>query len=474
MDNIFIYTKSVEMGRFWRNIMKERTRAGKRNINLTERTPWKVILAFAVPIIVGNLLQELYNVADTMIVGRTLGSVELGAVGATGAVVFLATGFLNGLAAGCTVLTANRFGAGEEDGIRKSTAAQIVGCSLLTLAVTVLLFALAPEILRFLHTTDFMFPYALQYLMIIYAGLPATMLYNLTAAQLRAIGDSKTPLLMLIFSSLLNIVLDLVFILVFGWDVAGAAIATVFSQLVSGLLCLRIILRRFPFLLPKKEDFRDVFHTVSEEFAVGIPMGLQLAVISVGMMAVQYFVNSFGNHAVSAYTIGNRMQMLLQSPLSSMNLVMASYAGQNAGARRYDRIRQGTDETAFITVLYGVASGILVFIFSRPLSTFFIVASESETIAMAVQYMHWCCPFLWTLGLLFVYRGSLEGLSDGVTPMIGSFLEVAMRVLIPFFFCGMLGFTAIAMAGPAAWTASAVLMGIVYRKRMSRRTDTEA
>ncbi|MGI6262660.1 MAG: MATE family efflux transporter [Succiniclasticum sp.] len=454
--------------------MKVRTRAGKRNINLTEGTPWKVILAFAVPIIIGNLLQELYNVVDTMIVGRTLGSLKLGAVGATGAVIFLATGFLNGLAAGCTVLTANRFGAGEEDGVRKSTAAQIAGCSLFTLAATVLLLVLAPEILQFLQTTDFMFPYALQYLMIIYAGLPATMLYNLTAAQLRAIGDSKTPLLMLIFSSLLNIVLDFVFILAFGWDVAGAAIATVFSQLVSGILCLRIIFRRFPFLLPKKEDFHGVFHTVSEELAVGIPMGLQLAVISVGMMAVQYFVNSFGNHAVSAYTIGNRMQMLLQSPLSSMNLVMASFAGQNAGAGRYDRIRQGTDESSFITVLYGIAAGILVFVFSRPLITLFISASESETIAMAAQYLNWCCPFLWTLSLLFVCRGSLEGLSDGVTPMIGSFLEVAMRVLIPSFFCSMFGFTAIAAAGPAAWTASAVLMIIVYRKRMSRRTGTGA
>jgi putative MATE family efflux protein len=451
--------------------MKE---TGKRNLNLTEGTTWKAILAFAVPIIIGNLLQECYNVMDTMIVGRTLGPVKLGAVGSTSAVIFLACGLIVGLAGGCTVLTANQYGADDENGIRKSTAAQIAICTLLTLTMTVLLFVSAPGILQFLHTTDVMYPYALQYVRIIYAGLPATMLYNLTAAQLRAIGDSRTPLLMLVISSLLNIVLDFAFILALGWDVPGAAIATVLSQLAAGLLCLRIIFHRFPFLLPKKEDFHHLFPTVREELSVGIPMGLQLSVISVGMMTVQYFVNSFGSHAVSAYTIGNRMQMLLQSPLSSMNLVMASFAGQNAGAGRYDRIRKGTRESILITVLYGILIGVLVIIFSKPIITLFISPAETETIAMAQQYLYWACPLLWTLSLLFVYRGTLEGLSDGVTPMIGSFLEVAMRVLIPLFFCDTLGYTAIVMASPAAWTTSAVLMVAVYFGRMHRYRAAKA
>ncbi|MGI6212464.1 MAG: MATE family efflux transporter [Anaerovoracaceae bacterium] len=449
--------------------MKKGTGDGKKNIRLTEGTPWKVILAFAVPIIIGNLLQELYNVVDTIIVGRTLGSLKLGAVGAAGPIVFLATGFLNGFAGGCTVLTANRYGAGEKEGVRRSTAAQIAGCSLFTIALTVLLLFSAPGILQFLHTTKNMYPYTLRYILVIYAGLPATMLYNLTAAQLRAIGDSRTPLLMLILSSLLNIILDLLFILAFGWGVTGAAAATVLSQLVSGILCLVIILRRYPFLLPKKKDFRRISKTVREEFAVGIPMGLQLSVISIGMMAVQYFVNSFGDHAVSAYTIGNRIQMLLQSPPVSMNLVMASFAGQNAGAERYDRIRKGTGESALIMAVYGIAGGILALIFSESLIRIFISEPDAETVSMAAEYLRWACPLLWTVCLLFVYRGALEGLSDGVTPMIGSFLEVAMRGLIPLFFCDTLGYTAIAMAGPVAWTASAVLITAVYFKRMYRR-----
>jgi putative MATE family efflux protein len=450
--------------------MNQNTKSKKKNINLTEGTTWKIILAFAIPIIIGNLLQEFYNVMDTMIVGRTLGSVKLGAVGSTSAVIFLAIGFVIGLASGCTVLTANKYGAGDMAGVRKSAAAQIVSCTLFTLTITAVLLLAAPWILQFLHTTDAMYPYALQYIMIIYGGLPATMLYNLTAAQLRAIGDSRTPLLMLVISSLLNIVLDFVFILAFGWDVAGAAIATVFSQLVSGLLCLRIIFRRFPFLLPGKADFHDLFDTIREELIVGIPMGLQLSVIAVGMMTVQYFVNSFGNHAVSAYTIGNRMQMLLQSPLSSMNLVMASFAGQNAGAVRYDRIRKGTRESVLMTVLYSIIVGIVVYSFSKPIITLFIPASEIETVVKAEQYLHWSCPLLWTLSLLFIYRGTLEGLSDGVTPMIGSFLEVAMRVLIPLFFCDTIGYTAIVMASPAAWTTSAVLMVAMYFWRMHNKT----
>ncbi len=441
--------------------MPERT----RNIELTEGTTWKVILAFAVPIIIGNLLQELYSVVDTMIVGRTLGSLKLGAVGATGAVLFLATGFLNGFTGGCTVLTANRYGAGEPEGLRRSTAAQIAGCTTLTLVLTIVLWCLAPQLLQFLQTTEVMYPYALQYVRIIYAGLPATLLYNLTAAQLRAIGDSRTPLVMLILSSLLNIVLDFVFILVCGWDVAGAAIATVLAQLVSGLLCLAILVRHFPFLLPRRKDFHALLPVIREEFATGIPMGLQLAVISIGMMSVQYFVNGFGDAAVSAYTIGNRLQMLLQSPPSSMNLVMASFAGQNAGAERYDRIWKGTREAGQIMVIYGILFGALGLVFSRSLITLFVSAAETETVAMAEQYLQWCCPLLWTLCLLFVCRGVLEGLSDGVTPMLGSFLEVAMRVLIPLLFCDMLGYTAIVMASPAAWTASAVLIVAVYRKR---------
>ena len=444
--------------------MRERT--GKKNIQLTEGTTWKVILAFAVPIIAGNLLQELYGVVDTIIVGRTLGSLKLGAVGSTGSVTYLATGFINGLAGGCTVLTANRYGAGEEEKVRKSTAAQIVGCSLLTILLTAVLLFAAPYILEFLHTTEDMYPYALSYVLVIYAGLPATMLYNLTAAQLRAIGDSRTPLVMLIVSSLLNIVLDFVFILSFGWDVAGAAIATILSQLVSGLLCVVMIARHFAFLLPKKEDYREVWQTVREELSIGIPMGLQMSVIAVGMMVVQFFVNSFGDHAVSAYTIGSRIQILLQSAPASMSVVMASYAGQNAGARRYDRIRKGTAESALIMGIYGIAAGVIGYVFARPLITVFISAEETETIAMAEEFLHWACPLLVPLCLLFVYRGVLEGLSDGVTPMIGSFLEVSMRVLIPMFFCSSLGYTAILIASPAAWTASFVLMIIVYYQRM--------
>ena len=325
--------------------------------NLTQGKIFSQILFFAIPVIIGNLLQELYNVVDTLIVGQTLGEIKLAAVGSTSSLNFFALGFFIGLSAGCSVITSQHFGAGNIKQIKKSVAAHILIGIISSAVLTVAFVFLVNPFLTMLGTTKETFDYASRYLTIIYLGIPATMLYNLTASLLRSVGDSKTPLYLLLFSSVLNVGLDLLFIVVFKWDVAGAAIATVVSQLISAVLCCIYICFKVKLLLPTKESFTSIGRMVADELKVGCPMGLQNSVISIGMMVLQYFVNQFGSYAVAGYTIGNRVQMLVQNPMNSMSMVIATFAGQNEGAGKYDRIRKGVNYCLILCITYSIAVG---------------------------------------------------------------------------------------------------------------------
>lgn len=268
--------------------------------------------------------------------------------------------------------------------------------------------------------------------------------------------------MLLLLSSVLNIGLDLLFILAFGWDVAGAAIATVISQGISALLCVVYIKFKVPFIIPNKESFKGIKSMIGDEFKIGFPMGFQYSVISIGMMVLQFFVNGFGSSAVAAYTIGNRVQLFLQNPLNSMSIVMATFAGQNAGAKRYDRIKSGTKKGLLLCLVYSLVIGVLAFIFAEFLTSIFLSNSDPITMKYSIEFIRWNCIFEWSLGMLFIYRGVIQGLKDGVVPMIGSVLEVMMRVLSPLIFSTTLGFPSVSFAGPAAWSASAILMIIVY------------
>lgn len=317
-----------------------------------------------------------------------------------------------------------------------------------------------------LGTTKETFDYASRYLTIIYLGIPATMLYNLTASLLRSVGDSKTPLYLLLFSSVLNVGLDLLFIVVFKWDVAGAAIATVVSQLISAVLCCIYICFKVKLLLPTKESFTNIGRMVADELKVGCPMGLQNSVISIGMMVLQYFVNQFGSYAVAGYTIGNRVQMLVQNPMNSMSMVIATFAGQNEGAGKYDRIRKGVNYCLILCITYAIAVGALTMLFATPITGIFTSNSSQQTIDYSVQFIFWNCPFEFTLGMLFIYRGTIQGLKNGIIPMIGSLIEVLMRICAPVILSSIIGYISICVAGPAAWTASMLLMLAVYYIKM--------
>jgi putative MATE family efflux protein len=399
-------------------------------------------------------------------VGQTLGEIKLAAVGSTSSLNFFALGFFIGLSAGCSVITSQHFGAGNIKQIKKSVAAHILIGIISSAVLTVAFVFLVNPFLTMLGTTKETFDYASRYLTIIYLGIPATMLYNLTASLLRSVGDSKTPLYLLLFSSVLNVGLDLLFIVVFKWDVAGAAIATVVSQLISAVLCCIYICFKVKLLLPTKESFTSIGRMVADELKVGCPMGLQNSVISIGMMVLQYFVNQFGSYAVAGYTIGNRVQMLVQNPMNSMSMVIATFAGQNEGAGKYDRIRKGVNYCLILCITYAIAVGALTMLFATPITGIFTSNSSQQTIDYSVQFIFWNCPFEFTLGMLFIYRGTIQGLKNGIIPMIGSLIEVLMRICAPVILSSIIGYISICVAGPAAWTASMLLMLAVYYIKM--------
>ena len=411
-------------------------------------------------------MQELYNVVDTLIVGQTLGEIKLAAVGSTSSLNFFALGFFIGLSAGCSVITSQHFCAGNIEQVKKSVAAHLLIGVVSSVVLTAAFVFLVNPFLTMLGTTKETFDYASQYLTIIYLGIPATMLYNLTASLLRSVGDSKTPLYLLLFSSVLNVGLDLLFIVVFKWDVSGAAIATVISQLISAVLCCIYIYFKVKMLLPAKDSFKDIKRMITDELRVGCPMGLQNSVISIGMMVLQYFVNQFGSYAVAGYTIGNRVQMLVQNPMNSMSTVIATFAGQNEGAGKYDRIRKGVNYCLILCIIYAIAVGALTMLFATPITGIFTSNSSQQTIDYSVQFIFWNCPFEFTLGMLFIYRGTIQGLKNGITPMIGSLIEVLMRICAPVILSSIIGYISICVAGPAAWTASMLLMLAVYYIKM--------
>ena len=424
--------------------------------NLTQGKISSQILFFAIPVIIGNLLQELYNVVDTLIVGQTLGEIKLAAVGSTSSLNFFALGFFIGLSAGCSVITSQHFGANDMERVKKSVAAHIIIGFVSAVVLTVSFVLLVNPLLT-----------------IIYLGIPATMLYNLTASLLRSVGDSKTPLYLLLFSSVMNVGLDLLFIIVFRWDVSGAAIATVISQLVSAVLCCVYIFFKVKMLLPNKNSFKNLTLTVRDELKVGFPMGLQNSVISIGMMVLQYFVNQFGSYAVAAYTIGNRVQLLIQNPMNSMSMVIATFAGQNEGAGRYDRIKKGVNFCLLICIVYSIVIGAVSMIFAQPITGIFTSGSSQQTIDYSVQFIFWNCPFEWSLAMLFIYRGTIQGLKNGIVPMIGSLIEVVMRIMAPVIFSSVIGYASICVAGPAAWTGSMLLMIAVYYVKIRKLSKTK-
>ncbi len=434
--------------------------------DMTSGSPARLILAFSIPLLIGNIFQQLYSMVDTIIVGRFLGVPALAAVGSTGSLSFLVLGFVMGITSGFSVLAAQRFGAGDERGLRHFVAMSVYLGLIISIVLTVLTICLTKPMLRLMNTPEDIFYDAAIYIIIIFAGILPTMFYNLLAGVLRALGDSKTPLYFLIISSVLNIVLDLFFIVTLKLGVAGAAYATVISQAVSAVLCFIYIRKKFPILKFQREELPFRFASACQLMRVGIPMALQFSITAIGTMILQGAINSLGSTVVGAYTAACKAEQLATQPMVTFGATMASYTGQNLGAGRMDRIRKGVRSCILISCIFCMLGSLLVVFGGGFLVSLFITGDQPEVMNYAREYLNIIAIFFIPLGLIFIYRNTLQGMGDGFMPMMTGVAELVMRAFVAFYLAGKLGYLAICLAGPIAWVGADIPLMFAYYIKM--------
>lgn len=435
---------------------------------MTTGNPVKLILFFSIPLLIGNVFQQFYSMVDTIIVGRYVGVQALAAVGVTGSLSFLILGFTFGLTGGFSVIIAQRFGANDEDGLRKSVATSTILSIISTIIITLASMLSAKPVLSLMNTPDDIINDATIYIIIIYAGTCATVFYNMIAGILRSLGDSKTPLYFLILSSILNIILDLFFILNFNMGVRGAAYATVIAQGISGILCLIYALKKYPILRLKKEDWIWDKNFALKHLNVGIPMSLQFSITATGVMVLQTALNAFGSTVIAAYTAASKVEQIVTQPGISFGTTMATYCGQNLGAGKYDRIKEGVKKGSIITIMVSIIAAVVLFVFGKSLSTLFISSDQIEALNYSKQYLNTVAIFLPILGMLFIYRNSLQGIGDAFIPMMAGVAELVARVIVAFTLPAFIGYIGICLASPFAWIGATIPMAIKYRILIKR------
>ena len=419
--------------------------------NMTVGAPMKLILGFFMPMLLGMLFQQFYNMMDTMIVGRFLGAKALAAVGGTGSINFMIIGFCMGVCSGFAIPVAKAFGAGDESALRKYVANSVWLSVVFSTVTTVIVCVLCRKILIWMDTPSDILEGSFDYIFVIFLGIPIVYLYNLLAGILRSLGDSKTPLYFLVMSSLLNIVLDLVAILGLKMGVGGAAWATVVSQGISGVLCLIYIAKKYPVLKISKEEWRPRGRFMRHLCGMGIPMGLQYSITAIGSIILQVAVNSLGSMAVAAITAGGKISMFFACPFDAMGATMATYAGQNTGAGKLDRITDGIKACSIIAVIYSLAALIILALFGEQISLLFVDAAETEVIRNSAIMLKWTAVFFIPLAYVNIVRFTIQGMGFGNLAMIAGVCEMIARGMVGFILVPMFGYIAACFAGPVAW-----------------------
>lgn len=453
--------------------------------DLTKGNPFKLILLFALPVFAGNVFQQLYNMADTVIVGNTVNSDAFTGVGLTGSVSFLILGFISGLTAGFGVRVAQRFGANDPDGVRRSVAMSYMLSAIVSLLVTAIAVPLAGPLLRLMKTPDRYFDYAYNYLFVIFCGIAATTFYNILASVLRAIGDSKTPLVFLVIAALLNVGLDFLFIVAFRMHYCGAAAATVLSQLLSGIACLIYMLRRYPELRIRREDWKWSFSEARAQIAVGLPMALQFSITAIGCIVQQTALNGLEAEytgVVTAYAAASKIDNLANQSFVALGTAMATYAGQNYGAGRMDRVRKGVSVSMIYTVVASAVGIAFCMGLYTPLMHLFLNTENGGTAALYYedimrygrQYLLFQSACYLFLGIIYVFRNTLQGIGKSAVTTLAGVTELGGRVLAAFVFVRLWGFTGACMSNPAAWIAADVFLvstycAVMFAHRGSRR-----
>lgn len=431
---------------------------------MTEGSPIRLILAIALPLMLGNVFQQMYTVVDTMVVGKGVGMDALAALGSSDWFNWLFLGVVQGFAQGFTIPMAQAFGAKDHEDLRKYVGGAAALAAVTSLVITVIALATIRPVLNLLNTPTDIQPIAISYLTVMFAALPVVMAYNLLAGILRSLGDGKSPLYAMIVASAVNIALDLLFVMVFGWGVVGAAAATVIAQLTSCVFCL-MQLKKIPFLKLKKDDFRLDRERGLRLMKLGLPLSMQNCIIAIGGMIVQSVVNPLGVTFIAGYTATNKLYGLLEIAAVSYGYAMTTYAGQNLGAKKVNRIRRGTRAGAIAGVITAAIIALFMFLFGKPVISLFIDASEAnaeEAIRIAVEYLRIMSAALPVLYILHVYRSTLQGMGDTVMPMISGLAEFVMRTGAALLLPGLIGYYGVFWAEVLAWVGADFILVPAY------------
>lgn len=419
--------------------------------DMTSGSTMKLILGFAVPLLMGMLFQQVYSLVDTIIVGRFLGVSALAAVGATGSINFLIVGFCQGICNGFALPVAQRFGAKDYDGLRKYVGNSAVLSIIFGSAITLITVITCRPILELMQTPADIIDLSYHYIVVIFAGIPAIILYNILSAYLRSLGDSITPVIFLVLSAGLNIGLDLLFIVTFHWGVFGAAFATVLSQAVSGILCLILIIKKFDILHLAHDDWRLDWRYSKYLLIMGLPMGLQYSITAIGSVILQASVNTLGSTAVASMTAGSRISMFVVCPFDALGSTMATFGGQNVGAGRLDRLGRGLRSAVILGAIYSALILVVLIFFGRDLILLFVSAKEAAVIAQAKQFLVTNAAFYLMLALVNIVRFLIQGMGFSGFAVFAGVFEMVARTLIGLVFVPIFGFTAACSANPLAW-----------------------
>ncbi|HIT64801.1 MAG TPA: MATE family efflux transporter [Candidatus Ventrimonas merdavium] len=440
------------------------------NMDLTQGRPLTQILLFAVPLVLGTVFQQLYSFVDTVLVGRLISVSALAAVGTTYSLNFLILGFVQGLCVGFGILLAQSFGAQDREGLQRYFLSGCVLAVVFSVILTVITVLTAEPLLRLIQTPEDILGMAADYIRVIFLGIPASMLYNYSAGALRAVGDSRHPFYFLLFSCVLNIVLDYVFIVPLGGGVAGAAWATVLSQLISGLLNLYWLLGRIRILKDRRQGIAVSAQHMKRLCVVGLPMGFEYSVSAIGAVVMQGAINSLGSVAVAAQTAGEKIRQMFTLPMESVGMAMATYVGQNYGAKRIDRIRQGIRSGLTIQYIYCVAAWLAIFLLKRPCVGLVLGETTGAVAEGAVQYLSIMSVLFFIHGSLMIMRNTLQGLGYSLQAVVSGVGELLGRSLGGWLAVAGFGFPAICLSNPMAWLFALIYCTVMVRYYL-KKTD---
>lgn len=429
---------------------------------MTEGSPLRLIFNFSLPLVLGSLLQQTYSLIDAAIVGRFLGINDLAAVGASTSVIFLIIGFCTGCCSGFGIPVAQAFGARNYSEMRRYVTNSLWLSALISILLATATSLLCEKILIMMQTPADILHSAYLYLLFTFIGIPFTFLYNLLASLIRAMGDSKTPFYFLLLSAVLNILLDLFFILVLHTGVAGAAIATVISQAVSTLLCFYYMFKQFGILRMEKTEKNWSKKHALRLLDMGVPMGLQFSITAIGSIMLQSANNALGTVCVAAFTAGMRIKMFFICPLENMGIAMATYCGQNLGAGKLQRVNLGLRASLGMVCIYCAFCLIILYFFSRNLAMLFVDANEIEILDKAEEFLRISSTYYIPLGLLCLLRYSIQGLGFSKLAMLSGVFEMVDRVLVSIILVPLLGFTGVCYGDPSAWLAADLFLIPAY------------